>query len=118
MKTFSGRRLTRRLAAPLLIVGSAACATTGATFNSGVGDAFLRHPPYYAGTVRTAIVADTSKLGYLPIVFQRGASQNESFDPKSAPGTPTSALLAEMNAFLDTLVGSGTLAARLAVPAG
>ncbi len=26
-----------------------ACATTGATLGSGVGDRFLEHPPYYAG---------------------------------------------------------------------
>jgi hypothetical protein len=113
MTTFSRRRTTRRLAAPLLILSAVACATTGATLNSGVGDAFPEHPPYYAGTARAAIAADVSKLGYLPIVFQRGASQSEIFDPKSAPGTPTSALLAEMNAYLDALLGSGAIAVRL-----
>jgi hypothetical protein len=114
----SRRRATRRLAAPLLIVvGSVACATTGATFNSGVGDAFPEHPPYYAGTARVTIASDTSRLGYLPIVFQRGASQSEIFDPKSAPGTPTAALLIEMNAYLDSLVGTGVGAVRIAPPA-
>ena len=114
MTIFSRRRATRRLAAPLLILGSAACATTGATFNSGVGDAFPEHPPYYAGTARAAVAADASRLGYLPIGFQRGASQSEIFDPGSTPGTPTAALLTEMNAYLDTLVGHGTVAVRIA----
>jgi hypothetical protein len=112
------RRAVRRLAALLLILGSAACATTGATLNSGVGDAFPEHPPYYAGTTRAAVASDASRLGYLPIVFQRGASQSEIFDPKSAPGTPTASLLAEMNAYLDTLVGNGAVAARIAAPVG
>ena len=116
MTIFSRRRSTRRLAAALLMLGSAACATAGATFNSGVGDAFPEHPPYYAGVARTAVAADASRLGYLPIVFQRGASQSEIFDPRSAPGTPTAALLAEMNAYLDTLVGNGTVAVRIAAP--
>jgi hypothetical protein len=103
------RRGTPALTASVAI----ACASTGATFNSGVGDAFPEHPPYYAGTARAAITADASRLGYLPIVFQRGASQSEIFDPRSAPGTPTAALLAEMNAYLDSLARSGDVAVRL-----
>jgi hypothetical protein len=118
MTTFFRRRAPRRLGAPLLLLGSVACATTGATFNSGVGDAFPEHPPYYGGTARAAVASDASRLGYLPIVFQRGASQSEIFDPRAAPGTPTAALLAEMNAYLDTLVGNGAVAVRIAAPAG
>jgi hypothetical protein len=116
MMIHARRRTTRHLAAAWLVAASTACATTGATLNSGVGDAFPEHPPYYAGAARAAIAADASRLGYQPIVFQRGASQSEIFDPKSAPGTPTAALLAEMNAYLDTLVGPAGV--RVAAPAG
>jgi hypothetical protein len=94
----------------------AACSSTGATFRSGVGDAFPEHPPYYAGASRETVGADASRIGHLPIVFQRGASQGEIFDPKAGPGTPTAALLIEMSAYLDTLVGSAST--PLAVPAG
>ena len=104
MTTASRRRSARRLGTPLLILASAACASTGATLNSGVGDAFPVHPPYYAGAPHTAVAGDTSRIGYLPIAFQRGASQSAIFDPQSAPGTPTAALLAEMSAYLDTLM--------------
>lgn len=93
-----------------------ACSSTGATFRSGVGDAFPEHPPYYAGVPRQAVGADASRIGHLPIVFQRGASQGAMFDPSSGPGTPTAALLAEMRAYLDTLVGAASV--RLAAPTG
>lgn len=33
----------------ILMALLAGCATTGATFRSGVGDRYLEHPPYYAG---------------------------------------------------------------------
>ena len=88
MTTVFRRRSARRLAAPLLVLYSLGCASTGTTLGSGVGDAFPEHPPYYAGASRTAIAADASKLGYLPIAFQRGASQHELFDPSAAPGSP------------------------------
>lgn len=73
-----------------------------------MGDAFPEHPPYYAGISREAVPADASRIGHLPIVFQRGASQSEIFDPKSGPGTSTAALLIEMSAYLDTLVGTAS----------
>ena len=50
------------------------CASTGATFRSGVGDAYLEHPPYYAGQSPEALARDTARIGHLPIAFQRGAS--------------------------------------------
>ena len=93
---------------------SLACSSTGATFRSGVGDAFPQHPPYYAGASRGAVGADASRIGHVPIVFQRGASQSEIFDPQSGSGTPTAALLIEMNAYLDQLVGAAST--RLAPP--
>ncbi|MFN2564218.1 MAG: hypothetical protein ABR499_04315 [Gemmatimonadaceae bacterium] len=82
-----------------LLVG-AACAT-GSTFRSGVGDAHLESPPYYAGARVAREVAP--RIVHLPIGYQRGATQAPNFDPASGSGTPTVALLAEMNRFLDSL---------------
>ena len=91
-----------------------ACASTGATLNSGVGDAFPVHPPFYAGAPSSAVATDTSRIGHLPVAFQRGASQSANFDPRSGPGTPTAMLLAEMSAYLDTLMSGGGASVRLA----
>ena len=116
MTTFSRCRSARRLATPLLILGSVGCASTGATLNSGVGDAFPVHPPYYAGAPHTAIASDTSRIAYLPVEFQRGASQSANFDPRTGAGTPTAALLAEMSAYLDTLMRAPFVSVRLTTP--
>ena len=88
------------LAAVVLLTG---CATTGATFGSGVGDRLLEHPPYYAGVAASAASPAGARLAYLPVVYQRGAAQPETFDPRADAGTPMYALLAEMNALLDSL---------------
>jgi hypothetical protein len=84
-----------------LQVVAAACATTGSTLGSGVGDAHLKSPPYYAGSraSRDAV----SRIAHLPIGYQRGATQLPTFDPAEGPGTPTARLLAEMNRYLDSL---------------
>lgn len=79
---------------------AAACATTGATLGSGVGDAHLEHPPFYAGA-SLASLDPTRSLGYLPVAYQRGGSQAPIFDPSLSE--PMARLLAEMNAFLDAL---------------
>ena len=78
-----------------------ACATTGATFRSGVGDSFLEHPPYYAGA--RAVPANATRIGHLPIAFQRGASHAPIFDPRDGSGSAIDAVLGEMNAYLDSL---------------
>ena len=91
------------LVAAVLLTG---CATTGATLGSGVGDRMLEHPPYYAGAAATAAAPAGSRIGYLPILYQRGAAQSERFDPRGDAGSPMRALLEEMNAFLDSL-GAG-----------
>lgn len=90
-------------AAAVLLTG---CATTGATLGSGVGDRMLEHPPYYAGVAATAAAPAGSRIGYLPVAYQRGAAQPEILDPRAGPGTTLRALLDEMNAFLDSL-GAG-----------
>ena len=83
----------------------AACATTGATFRSGVGDRQLEHPPYYAGSLSQAGV---TRVARFPVVYQRGASQFTGFDPSGEPGSAIAALLAEMNGFVDSLSGSAS----------
>jgi hypothetical protein len=62
--------------------------------------------------------ADTGRIGHLPVVYQRGASQPSIFDPRDGAGTPVGALLAEMSAYLDSLggaarVGGAPLSVRL-----
>jgi hypothetical protein len=81
----------------------AACASTGATFNSGVGDAYVEHPPYYAGASMQRVAGEAVRIGHLPIAFQPGAAQPAIFDPRSGRGTPMDLLLNDMNAYLDSL---------------
>jgi len=111
-------RLTRRtlLAGALLLFAmtATACSSTGATFGSGVSDAFPEHAPYYAGVSASTAGAGRARVGHLPIVFQRGASQAPIFDPRSGPDTPVGALLTEMNAYLDTLARASGLGVPLA----
>ncbi len=85
----------------------AACASTGATFRSGVGDAFLAQPPYYAGARTTPAAVAGSQVGVLPVYYQPGAGQAALFDPRWGPGSPIAALLSEMNAYLDSLTTTG-----------
>ena len=90
----------RPAAAALAVLLGAACA--GSTIGSGVGDAMLDSPPYYAGLLN----ADSSRIGHFAIAYQRGGSQGEIFDPKGGEGTPIARLLAEMNLYFDSLQGS------------
>lgn len=101
-------RMTYRvtLAAAVLLAG---CATTGATVGSGVGDRMLEHPPYYAGAAAPAAAPAGSRIGRLPIGYQRGASQPAVFDPRADAGSPLRALLDEMNAYLDSLGANARL---------
>ena len=88
---------------------TAACATTGATLNSGVGDRLLEHPPYAAGHGR---LGGAGRIAHVPIAYQRGGAQEDLFDPQGGRGTPVAGLLEEMNAYLDSL----GVSLRLAVP--
>jgi hypothetical protein len=74
---------------------------TGSTLRSGVGDAELESPPYYAGARAPSDVA--ARIVHLPIVYQAGATQSPIFDLQATAGTPTGALLRDMNRFLDSL---------------
>jgi hypothetical protein len=112
------RRLVRAGLFVLPSISLAACSSTGATVRSGVGDAFPVHPPFYAGASQTMVAADTSRIGYFPIAFQRGAVQNAMLDPKSGPGTATASLLVEMSAYLDTLMRTDGAALSFAAADG
>lgn len=93
------RRFLSTLSGVLLPLATS-CAT-GSTFRSGVGDAHLERPPYYAGG---SVSRDAHpRVAHLPIWYQRGAAQPAMFDPAAGAGTPTATLIAEMNAFLDSL---------------
>jgi hypothetical protein len=85
-------------AAVALLPPLAGCATTGSTLGSGVGDRMLDRPPYYAGAAPAA-----APTAHLPVAYQRGAEQAPIFEPEGGRGTPMAALLAEMNAYLDSL---------------
>ena len=105
--TIVGRFLSRTLAACAFALASVACA--GSTIGSGVGDAYLERPPFYAGAPVTA----DGRIGHLGIGYQRGATQPPMFEPANESGSPIAALLRDMNAYLDSL-GVG---ARISVPA-
>ncbi len=94
------------LTAVIAATFASACATTGATFQSGVADAFPDHPPYYAGATTTPAAQPGARVGVLPLYYQPGAAQPALFDPRWGPGTPLHALLSEMNATLDSLTTS------------
>jgi hypothetical protein len=95
-------KLSFRVVAYLSFALAGACVSTGSTFRSGVGDAYLEHAPYYAGNGGGATDRD-AKIGHLPIAFQRGASDASIFDPRDGSGSNIDRLLDEMNAYLDSL---------------
>lgn len=77
----------------IVALAFAALATgcTGATFGSGVGDRFLDHAPWEAGSGSIP-----ATVGWFSPGYQRGASQPPSFDPVPGPGTPMNALLGDI----------------------
>lgn len=88
------------LALPIL---ASACASTGATFGSGVGDRLLTRPPYYAGAPAASgdAVGDSQRTGHLPVAYQRGANQASFFDPTESEAMRE--LLDAMTLALDSL---------------
>ena len=91
---------------PVVPMVLAACA--GSTMNSGVGDRYFEEPPFYAGQR----VSPELRLVHVPVQYQRGAVQEPQFDPSAAAAaTPLGALLAQMNAYLDSLVATDPVAA-------
>ena len=104
-------RLRALLSNIALAAATAACATTGATYQSGVGNKSFDKPPFYAGASE---IAGTPRVAHLAIRYQRGAEQAPIFEPKGGTGTPAAALVAEMNAFLDSLGATTRVAASAA----
>ena len=98
--------------ATLMAMATTGCATTGATFQSGVGDRFLEHPPWYAGR-DVAVTGVGGRLGHLPVVFQRGATQPVHFEPRVTEGAPASVLVSEIDAYLDSLLVATGVSVRL-----
>lgn len=92
----------------------AACASTGVTFQSGVGDRFMEEPPYYAGR---PVVPD-ARIVVLPVHFQPGTSQPAAFDPSAAPGSAMATLVAETNAALDSVAESAGWVRTAITPQG
>jgi hypothetical protein len=103
-------RRVRSYTAGVLAVTSIACA--GSTIGSGVGDAYLERPPFYAGTP----VAAEGRIAHLGVAYQRGATQEPMFEPANESGSPIAALLRDMNAYLDSLGVSARVAVSAAVP--
>ena len=89
----------RALGLGLVLLSVTGCATAGSTFRSGVADELLEEPPFYAGSLSYPV----GHVAHVPIAYQPGASQAEVFDPAARPDSPITALLAEMNAYLDSL---------------
>lgn len=81
------------LALLTLVSLSTGCASTGATLNSGVGDAFLERAPYYAGRARPD-TAPGARTGIMPVAYQAGATQHAMFEPAAGAGSPVARLLA------------------------
>ena len=92
-----------------LVAATAACATAGATYQSGVAPKTFDRPPFYAGN---ATPSTGSPVVHLAIRYQRGAEQAPLFEPKGDAGSAAAALVAEMNAFLDSLAVSKRVAIR------
>lgn len=108
----------RAASALLLLVLFSACASTGATVGSGVGDRMLSRAPFYAGARSSPVAAAGIRVGALPIAFQPRVGLNESFDPSDAPDSPMARLLVEMNAYLDSLTtANGSTPVRVALAA-
>jgi hypothetical protein len=79
-----------------------ACASPGASYKSGVAPKSFDRPPFYAG----ADVPNGAGVTHLPVRYQRGAEQGAQFEPEHASGSPAAALVADMNAYLDSIAAS------------
>ena len=103
-------RLPRHVSHIAALAMTTACATAGATYKSGVAPRSFDRPPFYAGTATTS---DPRRVAHLPVRYQRGAEQDATFEPKAESGSPAAAVIAEMNAYLDSLAISTKLSPRI-----
>ena len=111
MRAMMGKLLVA-IATTLVAIATTGCATAGSTFQSGVGDRYLEHPPWVAGR-DVAVTGVGGRLGHLPVVFQRGATQPVHFEPRVAEGAPASVLVSEIDAYLDSLLVASRVSVRL-----
>lgn len=102
--------MIRAYGAGALVFTAVACA--GSTLGSGVGDAYLERPPFYAG----AAVPTAGRIAHLGIAYQRGATQEAMLEPANESGSPIAALLHDMNAYLDSLGASVRVVSSSAMP--
>lgn len=97
----------------IILLTVAAGSATGAQAQArSPSDRHIQRPPYYTGSR----VAPTARTAHLPVTYQRGSTHQPIFDPSGGDGTPVAALLAEMNAFLDSL--GATVRLKGATPIG
>ncbi len=100
----------RACAIAALALSVIACA--GSTLGSGVGDAYLETPPFYAG----GPVTGESRIAHVGIAYQRGATQEPIFEPANESGSPIAALLRDMNTYLDSLGATVRIAPPFTAP--
>lgn len=91
------------------VLSVSACASTGATLGSGVGDAMLERAPFVAGR---PLPADRGRLLVLPVAWQAGATQPVFAEPRATGDTPMAQLLLDLQRALDTMAlgPAGTIA--------
>lgn len=110
------RRLLLALVWGLSASATVGCASTGTTFRSGVGDAYLERAPWVAGR---PVPADRGSLLVLPVQWQASLTQPVFMDPDTAAGSPLAALRDSVQQALNRaqLGPSGTaLSGRAMVP--
>ncbi len=106
--------MLRHFAVFSLFLLTTACATTGATYGAGVGDAMLSRSPWYAAARRTPNLPAGQRVGIAPIMYQKRAGTEAMFDPSGDANSPMAVLLAEMNVYLDSITtANGTAPVRL-----
>lgn len=101
------RNFLATLTACALLPWLAGCAMPGATFGSGVGDAYLREPPWYAGPKTGGTQNGGTAFGVLPVSYQPGTVQPDGFDP--ALTADMQRLLADMSDHLAAMEGARPL---------
>ena len=91
---------THSFLAVVASVLATACASTGATYRSGVAPRMFDRAPYYAGA---AVAPGETRVAHVRIRYQLGAEQPAIFEPKADSASPAAQLVAEMNRYLDSL---------------
>jgi len=104
-------RLLRSISSIAALATVAGCASTGATYKSGVAPKSFDRPPFYTGA---SAAPDARRIVHLPIRYQRGAEQAGLFEPKGDSGSAATSLIAAMNTYLDSLAISTRLTATVA----